>query len=156
MADNENISFLQRSKIQSETLVPVVAAFEKEIGKERSHAIVSKALRDSTRNFYENIRNGFESNPIDLIAGGLSMFAEDGALDYEILNQTEGSFDLNITRCSYAEFYKELGRPDFGYICLCDLDFTIAECLGSDIEFKRTQTIMEGAPHCDYRYRIKK
>jgi hypothetical protein len=156
MSKNEKISFLKRSKIQSETLIPVIEAFEHEIGKEQAHAIVSKALRDDTRNFYQNIRKGFEGNPIDLIVGGLSMFAEDGALDYEILDQTEDSFNLNITRCSYAEFYNKLGRPDLGYICLCDLDFTIAECIGPDIEFKRTQTIMRGATHCDYRYRIKK
>ena len=27
---------------------------------------------------------------------------------------------------------------------------------GSDVEFTRTQTIMQGADHCDFRYRLKR
>ncbi len=153
MSGNGQISYLKRSKIQSETLIPVVKAFEDEIGKERAHAIVREALRKSTSSFYENLRKGLKGNPIDLVVGGLPMFAGDGALDYEVLNQTEDAFDINITRCAYAEFYKKLGEPDLGLLFQCDLDFAIAEGLGPDIEFKRTQTIMQGASHCDFRYR---
>jgi L-2-amino-thiazoline-4-carboxylic acid hydrolase-like protein len=152
MSENGRISYLKRSKIQSETLMPVVKAFEKEIGKERTHAIVREALRVNTSSVYENLRKGFKGNPIDLVVGGLPMFAEDGALEYEVLDQTEDSFDINITRCAYAEFYKKLGEPDLGLLFQCDLDYAIVEGLGPDIEFKRTQTIMQGATHCDFRY----
>jgi len=153
MSGNVKISYLNRCKIQSETLIPVTKTLEDEIGKEGAHVIISKALRGSTRRFYENLRKDLKGNPIDLIVGGFPMFAADGALEYEVLSQTENSYDVNITRCAYAEFYKGLGEPELGCLFMCELDFAIAEGLGPDIEFKRTQTIMQGADHCDFRYR---
>ena len=46
------------------------------------------------------------------------------------------------------------GRVEGG-ILLCDSDFHIADVGGSAVEFKRTQTIMQGAAYCDFRYRFK-
>jgi len=155
MSESANISILDRVKIHSEPLVPLVKALEDEIGQERSHAIVQKALRGSTRRFYEKIRKRFTGNPIDLIAEGMPKFAEGDALEYEILKQTEDSLDINITRCAYAEFYQDLGEPDLGFLFVCDLDFAAAEGLGPDIDLERSQTIMQGASYCDFRYRRK-
>ncbi len=153
MSESGNISILDRIKIYSEPLVPLVKALEDEIGQERSHAIVKKALRGWTRRFYEKIRKRFMGNPIDLIAELFPKFAEGDAYDYEILKQTADSIDINITRCAYAEFYHDLGEPDLGFLLVCDLDFAMAEGLGPDIEFERSQTIMQGASYCDFRYR---
>jgi hypothetical protein len=33
------------------------------------------------------------------------------------------------------------------------LDFPFAEGFGADVELTRTQTIMQGASHCNFRYR---
>jgi L-2-amino-thiazoline-4-carboxylic acid hydrolase len=37
-------------------------------------------------------------------------------------------------------------------LLVCDLDFPFAEGFGPDIKLTRTQTIMQGASHCDFRY----
>ena len=63
--------------------------------------------------------------------------------------------EYNVVRCKYAEFFRELGEPELGGILLCDSDFHIADIGGAEVEFKRTQTIMQGAPYCDFRYRFK-
>ncbi|PYN94657.1 MAG: hypothetical protein DMD91_27360 [Candidatus Rokuibacteriota bacterium] len=36
---------------------------------------------------------------------------------------------------------------------VCSSDFAMAEGFGSNIELARTQTIMQGASYCDFRYR---
>jgi hypothetical protein len=36
---------------------------------------------------------------------------------------------------------------------VCTADFPTAEGFGGDIELTRTQTIMQGASHCDFRYK---
>ena len=59
----------------------------------------------------------------------------------------------HFTRCRYAEFYKELGEPELGFLLVCGADFTTAEGFGPDIKLTRTQTIMQGASHCDFRYK---
>jgi hypothetical protein len=58
-----------------------------------------------------------------------------------------------VTRCRYAEFYKELGEPELGFLLVCTADFAVADGFGGDVKLTRTQTIMQGAPHCDFRYR---
>ncbi len=36
---------------------------------------------------------------------------------------------------------------------ICTADFATAEGFGSDVKLTRTQAIMQGADHCDFRYR---
>jgi hypothetical protein len=36
----------------------------------------------------------------------------------------------------------------------CSADFTFAEGFGGDVQLTRTQTIMQGADHCDFRYKL--
>lgn len=38
----------------------------------------------------------------------------------------------------------------------CSADFAHAEGFGADIKLTRTQTLMQGASHCDFRYRRPK
>ena len=74
----------------------------------------------------------------------------------DVLEQSERAYDFNVTGCRYAEFYKELGEPELGFLLLCSADFPLTEGLSPDLELTRTQTIMQGASHCDFRWRMKK
>ena len=52
--------------------------------------------------------------------------------------------------------YRRLGLADLGPLLSCNRDGSMIEGFDPDIEFRRTQTIMQGATHCDFRYRVKK
>ena len=43
--------------------------------------------------------------------------------------------------------------PNSDFLLICTADFAVAEGFGPDVKLTRTQTIMQGAPHCDFRYR---
>lgn len=87
------------------------------------------------------------------MASAFRTYARDNALDYHVTEQSQDGFEFNVTRCLYAEFYKELGEPELGFLLVCSADFPTAEGIGPDIKLTRTQTIMQGANHCDFRYR---
>lgn len=87
------------------------------------------------------------------MASAWATYARDDALEYGVIEQSQDAFEFNVTGCRYAEFYKELGEPELGFLLVSSLDFPTAEGLGSDIQLARTQTIMQGATHCDFRYR---
>jgi L-2-amino-thiazoline-4-carboxylic acid hydrolase-like protein len=76
-------------------------------------------------------------------------------LDYEVVKQTPDAFEVNVTGCRYAKFYKEIGAPGLGFLLTCSADFSHAEGFGADVQLVRTQTIMQGASHCDFRYALK-
>jgi hypothetical protein len=155
MGGDRDLTFLDRVKIQAEVLVPLIKAFEAELGSERAHSIARKALQDWVRKRYSSVREKMPGNPIDLVSSGLPTFAA-RALEYDVVGQSSDVFDFNVTKCAYAEFYKSLGEPELGFLFVCDLDNAMAEGLGSELEFDRSQTLMEGATHCDFRYRHRR
>ena len=58
-------------------------------------------------------------------------------------------------RCRYAEMYREMGLGHIGHLLSCNRDGVF--CTGYDprIKLERTQTLMQGATHCDFRYRFE-
>lgn len=129
-------------------------ALQAELGEVRANALVREALGDIYRRYGEEIwRTKNEKNLGKIMASGLATFAREDALDYRVIEQSQDAFEFDVTGCRYAEFYKELGEPELGFLLVCSADFPMAEGFGPDIKFMRTQTIMQGASHCDFRYK---
>ena len=149
-----SVSVLQQAKIQAQVLVPLVKAMQAELGEEQANAIVRKALRDLYRRYGEEFwRAKNEQNLGKAMTSAFATFARDDALDYEVTEQSQDAFDIDVRRCRYAEFYNALGEPELGFLLVCSADYHMAEGFGSEIKLTRTQTIMQGASHCDFRYR---
>src|SRR5690242_11831153 len=149
-----NIPVIEQAKIQARVLVPLVKALQAELGEERANAIVRTALGDMYRRLGEQWWQARTASSLgDNIAAAFDKFGARGALDVEVIEQSADAFEVNVTGCRYAQFYKELGAPELGFLLVCSSDFPMAEGFGRDIQLTRTQTIMQGASHCDFRYR---
>jgi hypothetical protein len=90
------------------------------------------------------------------MASAFASLAQGDALDYGVSAQSQDAYEFDVSGCRYAQFYNELGEPELGFLLVCSSDFPFAEGLGPDIQLTRTQTIMQGASHCDFRYRRQK
>jgi hypothetical protein len=77
-----------------------------------------------------------------------------GALELTVLRDDAEAFEFNVTRCQFAEMYHRLGLVDLGSLLSCRRDGEMIAGFNPAIRFTRTQTIMEGATHCDFRYRL--
>jgi hypothetical protein len=151
------IPLIDQIKIQAQALVPLVKELQAELGEERANALVRKVLGARYRELGERWwRAQGERRTEDKMAASFEMFAAGGALDYEVVQHSPEAFDINVTGCRYARFYQELGVPELGFLLVCSSDFAVAEGYGGDIELTRTQTIMQGASHCDFRYALNK
>jgi hypothetical protein len=80
------------------------------------------------------------------------LWTADGALEIDVLEASETTFNFNVTRCRYAEMYKELGLGEIGHLLSCNRDGTFCEGYDPNIILQRDQTIMAGAPCCTFRY----
>lgn len=148
------VSVIEQAKIQAQVLVPLVKALQAELGEEKANRLVRKVLGDLYRRFGEEFWQA--RNEPDLgksVASAFKTYAQGDALDYRINEQSQDAFALDVTRCRYAEFYKVLGEPELGFLLVCTADFAVAEGFGGDVTLTRTQTIMQGASHCDFRYK---
>jgi L-2-amino-thiazoline-4-carboxylic acid hydrolase-like protein len=152
-----DIPVIEQAKIQAQVLVPLVKALQAELGEERANAIVRKVLADVYRRLGEQWWRAKESKHVgENMALAFTSFAKGDALDYSVRAQSQDTYEFDVTGCRYAQFYKELGEPELGFLLVCSLDFPFAEGFGPDIKLTRTQTIMQGAGHCDFRYRRQK
>lgn len=152
-----DVPLIEQVKIQAQVLVPIVKALQAELGEERANAIVRKALGDLYRKYGEKRwRSQGTRNLGEKMASAFDRFAAEDALDYEVVKQSADAFEINVTECRYAKFYKEIGAPELGFLLTCSADFPMAEGFGADVQLTRTQTIMQGASHCDFRYSLKK
>ena len=149
-----SISVIEQAKIQAQVLVPLVKALQAELGEARANVLVRNTLGDLYRRFGEEFWQA--KNDADLgraVASAFKTYARDDALSYDVIEQTQDAFAFDVKRCAYAEFYKALGEPELGFLMVCTADFATAEGFGPDVRLTRTQTIMQGADHCDFRYR---
>ena len=148
------ITVLEQAKIQAQVLVPLVKALQAELGEERANAIVRKALGDIYRRLGEQWWREQESKHMgENMARAFAAFAKGDAIDYSVRAQSRDAYEIDVTRCRYAQFYRELGEPELGFLLVCSQDFPFAEGFDPDVKLTRTQTIMQGASHCDFRYR---
>jgi hypothetical protein len=151
-----DIPLIEQVKIQAQVLVPLVKALQAELGEERANALVRKALGAQYRKFGDRWWRaqpgpGFE----DKMASTFERFAAADALEYDVVQQGPEAFEVNVTGCRYAQFYQELGVPELGFLLVCHSDFAMTEGF-PDVELTRTQTLMQGASHCDFRYSLRK
>jgi hypothetical protein len=94
-----------------------------------------------------------EDDSLAAFADSLRFWTQDHALEIEVLAQDGDQFDFNVTRCRYAELYQALGIPELGAVLSCNRDWALIQGFNPAVELTRTQTIMQGAPYCDFRYR---
>ena len=149
-----NIPVIEQAKIQAQVLVPLVKALQAELGAERANALVRKAVGDVYRRFGEQWWRAKQSSHLgENLASAFAAFAKGDAITYTVRAQSQESYEIDVTSCRYAQFYKELGEPELGFLLVCSLDFPFIEGADPDLKLTRTQTIMQGASHCDFRYR---
>lgn len=151
-----DVPVIEQAKIQAQVLVPLIKALQAELGEDRANAIVRKSLGDMYRRLGEKWWCARGSSVGENMASAFAKYAAGDALQYRVVQQSEDNFGFNVTRCRYAEFYKELGVPELGFLLVCTADFQLAEGFGPDVTLTRTQTIMQGASHCDFRYAREK
>jgi hypothetical protein len=148
------LPLLQQRQIEARIVGPVIRAFAEEVGQERALAILAKVIEGLARESGAELARSLGEATLEAFAGSLDRWREGGALEIDVVEQTPERLSFNVTRCRYAEMYRALGLADLGGSLSCRRDFALAEGFNPDIELTRTQTIMEGAPFCDFRFRL--
>jgi hypothetical protein len=149
------IGVLKRREIEARILAPVINALAAEVGRERVIEIVKGVIVEIARQQGKALADQAGGNTLAHFAGSKDAWVKGGALETEILQVTDRAYDFNVTRCRYADMYRALGIPELGSVLSCGRDFALGEGFNPGLRLTRTQTIMEGAPFCDFRYRTE-
>jgi hypothetical protein len=155
IAEMPRLPLIEQREIEARIVGPLVRAFIAEIGEQRTLEIVRDLIRTLARQGGSDLAKVLGDQTLEAFARGLDRWRENGALEIEMLEQSATRLSFNVTRCRYAEMYKALGLADLGGSLSCERDFALVQGFNSDIELTRTQTIMEGATCCDFRFRLR-
>ena len=147
------LPLLQQREIEASAIAPLIHAFTREVGEERARAILAATIGDLARRAGCSAAAAVGGNDLEHLKQAIEMWKAGGALELEVLRDDADTFEFNVTRCRYAEMYRRLGLADLGPILSCNRDAKMIEGFNPAIAFARTQTLMEGASHCDFRYR---
>src|SRR5215472_11736994 len=111
-----SVSFLARTRIQAQVLVPVLRALRAELGKDKADAIVKGALRDWSRQLFAAIGEAIEGSPRRKWATVQSAYNDVTVpgIESKMHRRDKEALEFDVTRCPYAEFFRALGEPELG------------------------------------------
>ena len=155
-AELNGIGVLKRRLIEARIVAPLIKAFAAELGQARAHAIAREVITGIAREQGSALADSAGGRTLPQFAATLDRWTADDALRIEPLEQSDDVFSFDVTRCRYAEMYREMGIPELGAIFSCNRDGALMEGFNADAVLRRTQTIMNGASHCDFRYTLRR
>lgn len=150
-----SIGLLKRREIEARIVGPLLEAMGEAFGHDRVRAIAREVIVRLALESGRQLVEAAGGRGLPEFAKGLEFWKMDGALELEVLEESEEALSFNVTRCRYAELYRALGMPELGALLSCQRDDALIEGFNPDIALTRTQTIMEGASHCDFRFKRK-
>jgi hypothetical protein len=151
-ACDSQLTLLQRREIEAKIVGPLVRALIAELGQEKALELVRRVISDLARQSGQELARALGEATLTVFADSLERWCEGGALEIELLERSPERLSFNVTRCRYAEMYRALGLADLGSSLSCQREFALVQGFNPAIQLTRTQTIMQGATHCDFRF----
>ncbi|RJQ07616.1 MAG: NUDIX domain-containing protein [Dehalococcoidia bacterium] len=149
------ISLLQQRGIEADVLVPLIRRLEIELGTERAHTIARETIEAIARQQGRDVAAALGRADLPGFAHVKDSWGGAGGdLAIETLQQDSDRLEFNVVGCRFAEMYRRMGAADLGFLLSCSRDFALSEGYSAGLHLDRTQTIMQGAAYCDFRYRL--
>lgn len=154
-AKNKELNRIEKRAIEALAIAPVIRAVAKRIGRDEALAILQEVNAQEAFQRGQSIMKKDGQNGIAELVNEVAGWGEGGVWEMDVLEQTPTTYFFNVTRCPYYEKYRELGLEAFGVGFSCCRDAPFARGFNPRLKLVRTQTIMEGAAHCDFRYYLE-
>ncbi len=152
---NEKIGVLTRREVEARILAPMLEALGCQFGRGQVLEVMRRTIVEIAEQQGAELAALMGGNSLEKFVQSLQFWTMDNALEIEVLEQSDQVLSFNVTRCRYAELYEALGIREFGLTLSCARDFSLIHGFNPEVLLERTQTIMEGASHCDFRYRMQ-
>ncbi len=153
--DLNQVGVLRRREIEARIVGPLLERIGAEFRHERVRELAAEVIIDLARRQGAAMAQQCDGDTsLTAFAAMQGAWTADGALESELVELSDDVFAFNVTRCRYAEMYRSLGLEELGSTLSCNRDATLIEGFNPAVRFSRTRTIMSGATHCDFVYRV--
>ncbi|MBT8397277.1 MAG: L-2-amino-thiazoline-4-carboxylic acid hydrolase [Gemmatimonadetes bacterium] len=149
-----SLSHLSCREAQAPLVSALIKGFSRARGEEEALTIARDVIWEDAIRSGRSLAEVYSGTSLEaLLQVVQEVWAVDGTMEITNVELTRETLCFDVTACEYAEMYERLGLRKMGCLLSCDRDFPFMEGFNPDIQLQRTQTIMEGADHCDFRYR---
>ncbi|MDR1308613.1 MAG: L-2-amino-thiazoline-4-carboxylic acid hydrolase [Deltaproteobacteria bacterium] len=150
------VTILAQRRIEGQLIRHFHLAIAQELGPGEADRLIGLAVEsDATAAGRRQAALAGGRADLATFAGILPLWARGGALEIEILESGPGVLSYDVTRCQYAEMYREMGLASLGFLLSCGRDEAFMKGYAPGVALKREGTIMSGDPVCDFRYRLQ-
>ena len=143
---------IEKRVIEALAIAPFIKAVAEKIGKEEAMLILLEINQQEAFQRGKNMAAEMDQVGIAALVDEVAGWGRGAKWEMDILEQTGTTYFFNVTHCPYYEKYKESGLEEFGVGFSCCRDEPFARGFNPNLRLVRTQTIMEGGDHCDFRY----
>jgi len=157
MSDSQAMAMLEKRRIEAAILKHVYDTLKASHGVEVAKRTIAESVRQSAMAQAQEMAARVGGNTsLQTFIDRQELWMRGGALERDIIEQSDTRYRFNVTRCKYAEMYRDMGLGEIGHLLSCQRDGTFCEGYDQRIKLRRTQTIMQGASHCDFDYTFDK
>lgn len=144
---------LERRRVEAEILGLVYDELKAEFDADTAKRLITSAVRKSAIAQGKLLAEqaGGETS-MEAFKQFQPLWSAGGTLEVEPGPQGEDYYEFKVTRCQYSEMYKDMGLAELGFTLSCNRDGTMCEGYDSKLKLARTQTIMDGADYCDFKF----
>ena len=96
--DIDNMSVLDRRRIEAMVLGPMIRAFEQEIGRERAHAIARRVITKIAQDQGQALSQRLGGDDLATFSRGKDPWVRGGALEMDVLEDSGARVFFNVTR----------------------------------------------------------
>jgi pantoate kinase len=151
-----SIGILEQRRIEAGFAKGIYEEMAAEIGAEQAKAILTRAVVKLAKQAAAEMAAEAPEGPgLDHFISQQERWTRGDALSIEVVERTASTWGFNVTRCKYSEMYREMGLAELGGVLSCNRDGAFCEGYSDKLKLTRTQTLMGGASHCDFRYRVE-
>ena len=147
------ISHLARREIQAPIAACLIKGFAEVMGEKKALEVATAAVQADAMISGAMAAERCHGNTIKELSRFVQeVLAEDDAMTIHFLKETDQNLSFDVTRCRYAELYEKAKIRDLGFCLSCSRDEPFTRGFNPRMKLLRTQTIMQGAPRCDFRF----
>ena len=153
-----DIPIIDKRRLQAEVMGPVFDEMSAQLGREKAEDILRVAIQNAAiaeGQLFAVSQSSPDQSPLRNFIDLFEQWKAGGALEIDVLHESDDQFDFNVTRCRYAEMYQDMGLGHIGHLLSCNRDGTFCQGFDDRITLQRDQTIMGGASCCTFRYRCE-
>ncbi len=145
-------TYRQFMTLLSRSIIDIARVTEEDLGSEKMIETIRKAT--DTRMIHRGNTRAiqFPDTSLKSYTAQFKAPQAQSALTFEIVEDNDRIFEINVKGCIYAAVFRQLKSEDIGYAAVCRGDFSWSAAFISKIKRIRDKTLMQGESCCNHKY----